>query len=140
MAGLIPDINCFLPGLKGKLNWTGLPRFLYRLKFQKHPRNCKGIAFGIAKDYQRMGIYPLLIDAMFQSGDQHNAKTYEYVDLATIRGHNEIMVKTCQQMNTHIHRVHIAYRKALVPGIKWEAFDMMDVEEVGMGVYGSDKE
>ncbi|MEM9929611.1 MAG: hypothetical protein AAF840_07320 [Bacteroidota bacterium] len=138
LAGLIPDINCFMKGVNGQLNWKGLPRFLWRLKFQKQPRNCKGIAFGIVSDYQRMGVYPLMVDAMFQSGNRHTSRTYKYVDMATIRGHNEVMVKTCRQMNTDIHRVHVAYRKALTPDAKWESFAMMDVEEVEMGVYGRD--
>ncbi len=136
MAGLIPDINCFMKGVNGKLDWKGLPRFLYRLKLQKQPRNCKGIAFGIVSEYQRMGVYPLMVDAMFQSGNQHNSKTYKYVDMATIRGHNEVMVKTCEKMNTKVHREHIAYRKALVDGANWDAFAMMDLSEVEMGNYG----
>ncbi|MFK8164202.1 MAG: hypothetical protein AB8H12_17285 [Lewinella sp.] len=136
MAGLIPDINCFMKGVNGKMDWKGLPRFLWRLKFQKKPRNCKGVAFGIASKYQGMGVYPLMIDAMYQGGDQHNRKTYKYVDLATIRGHNKVMVSTCRRMSTEVHRVHIAYRKALVSGATWDAFSMMDVEHVEMGVYG----
>ena len=136
LAGLIPDINCFLSGVNGKLDWKGLPRFLYRLKVQRQPRNCKGIAFGIAQDYQRQGVYPLMVDAMFQSGGQHNSSTYRYVDMATIRGHNKLMVDTCRQMNTEIHRVHVAYRKALEEGVEWEPFAMMDVSGVAMGEYG----
>lgn len=135
LAGLIPDINCFLHGVNGKMNWRGIPLFLWRLKFQQQ-RNCKGIAFGIAKDYQRQGVYPLMVDAMFQSGQQHNSRTYRYVDMATIRGHNELMVSTCRQMNTDIHRVHMAYRKALTPTANWEPFSMLDVSEVEMGTYG----
>lgn len=132
LAGLIPDLNCFLGGLNGKLNWLGLPQFLYRLKFQKR-RNCKGIAFGISQEYQRQGVYPLMVDAMFQSGNKHNARTYAYVDMATIRGHNNLMVSTCRQMNTEIHRVHLAYRKALVEGVEWQPFSMLDVSSVSMG-------
>lgn len=138
MAGLIPDINCFMSGINGKLDWKGLPLFMWRLKFQKQPRNCKGVAFGIVEKYQRMGVYPLMVDQMFQSGNKHNSRTYRYVDLATIRGHNEVMVKTCEKMGTKIHRVHIAYRKALVEETTWEPFTQLDVSEVGMGVYGSD--
>ncbi|PPK87142.1 hypothetical protein CLV84_0076 [Neolewinella xylanilytica] len=136
LAGLIPDINCFLGGVNGKLNWRGLPKFLYRLKFQRQPRNCKGIAFGIAREYQRQGVYPLMVDAMFQSGDRHTSRTYRYVDMATIRGHNKLMVDTCRQMNTDIHRVHLAYRKALTPDANWEPFEKLDVSEVPMGKYG----
>ncbi|WP_116127270.1 hypothetical protein [Lewinella sp. IMCC34183] len=137
LAGLIPDINCFLGGVNGKLNWLGLPKFLYRLKFQKQPRNCKGIAFGIAQDYQRQGVYPLMVDAMFQSGDRHTSRTYRYVDMATIRGHNKLMVDTCRQMNTDIHRVHVAYRRALTPEARWEPFDMLEVSGVDPGEYGA---
>lgn len=132
MAGLIPDINAFLHGLNGKMNWLTIPRFLWRLKFQKR-RNCKGIAFGIAQEYQRQGVYPLMVGAMYHSGDRHTSRTYRYVDMATIRGHNDVMVSTCKQMNTDIHRVHIAYRKALVPTAKWTPFKMLDVEEVALG-------
>ncbi|CAH1000762.1 Protein YghO [Neolewinella maritima] len=136
LAGLIPDINCFLGGVNGKLDWRGLPKFLYRLKFQKQPRDCKGIAFGIAQDYQRQGVYPLMVDAMFQSGNRHTSRTYRHVDMATIRGHNKLMVDTCRQMNTDIHRVHVAYRKALVEDGSWEPFAMMDVSTVPLGQYG----
>lgn len=135
LAGLIPDINCFMGGVNGKLDWKGLPRFWWRLKFQKQPRNCKGIAFGIVSEFQRMGVYPLMVDAMFQSGNRHTSRTYRYVDMATIRGHNELMVKTCRQMNTDIHRVHIAFRKPLVQGVSWESFAHMDVSGVAMGEY-----
>lgn len=140
LAGLIPDINCFQRGLRGKMNLLELPRFLYRLKFQKRPRNCKGIAFGIDQAYQRKGVYPLMVNAMFTSGDYHTSRTYRYVDMATIRGHNKVMVDTCRQMNTEIHRVHVAYRKALVDGVTWEGFAMMDVEGVAMGSYGAVEE
>lgn len=133
LAGLIPDINCFMTGVNGKLDWKGLPRFLWRLKFQKQPRNCKGVAFGIVDKFQRMGVYPLMVDAMFQSGNRHTSRTYRYVDMATIRGHNDVMVKTCEKMNTSIHRVHIAYRKALAEGVTWESFAQMDVKDVPMG-------
>ena len=134
LAGLIPDINCFLGGTRGRLSWySGLPKFLWRLQFQRRPRNCKGIAFGIAQDYQRQGVYPLMVDAMFQSGDYHTSRTYRYVDMATIRGHNKLMVDTCRQMNTEIHRVHVAYRKELVQGASWEPFAMLDVEGVARG-------
>ncbi|TXF89571.1 hypothetical protein FUA23_10245 [Neolewinella aurantiaca] len=136
LAGLIPDINCFMKDVNGKLDWKGLPRFLYRLKFQKKPRNCKGIAFGIVSEYQRMGVYPLMVDAMFQSGNRHTSRTYKYVDMATIRGHNEVMIKTCQKMNTDIHREHIAYRKALTKTASWEPFAMVDLSEMETGVYG----
>lgn len=132
LAGLIPDINGFLHGFDGTMKWWQLPKFLWRLKFQPQ-RNCKGIAFGIAKDYQRQGVYPLMVDAMYQSGEQYNARTYRYVDMATIRGHNDLMVSTCRQMNTDIHRVHIAYRKALEPGATWEPYKMLDTEWVSLG-------
>ena len=136
LAGLIPDINCFMKGVNGKMDWKGIPRFLWRLKFQKQPRNCKGVAFGIVDKFQRMGVYPLMVDAMFQSGNRHTSRTYRYVDMATIRGHNEVMVKTCQQMNTDVHRVHIAYRKALAQDAVWESFAQRDVTDVAMGTYG----
>ncbi|MEO0733768.1 MAG: hypothetical protein AAFZ52_13105 [Bacteroidota bacterium] len=137
LAGLIPDLNCFLGGTGGKLNWRGLPKLLWRLKFQKRPRNCKGIAFGIAKDHQRLGVYPLMVNAMFTSGNYHTSRVYKYVDMATIRGHNDVMVKTCRQMNTDIHRVHMAYRKALVTEAQWAPFAMLDLTEVAAGTYGA---
>ena len=139
LAGLIPDINCFLGGTRGKLDLLGLPKFLWRLKFQRRPRNCKGIAFGIAQEYQRQGVYPLMVNAMFTSGNYHTSRTYRYVDMATIRGHNQLMVDTCRQMNTEIHRVHVAYRKGLVPGARWEPFGMMEVGAVAPGEYGGNE-
>ncbi|MEL7162336.1 MAG: hypothetical protein AAFN92_16380, partial [Bacteroidota bacterium] len=82
-------------------------------------------------------VYPVNVGIHLPAGLHHTSRVYKYVDMATIRGHNEVMVKTCRQMNTDIHRVHMAYRKALVPEASWEAFAMMDLAEVPTGTYGA---
>ena len=56
--------------------------------------------------------------------------------LATERYHWAPTLLAVGQMNTDIHRVHIAYRKALTPEASWESFDQMDVSGVDLGIYG----
>ncbi len=132
IAALIPDLNDYLDGFDGRLSWWKLPRLLWRLKFQKR-LGVKGIAFGIDQDYQRKGVFPLLIEYMYSVNDEYNPRTYEYVDLATIRGYNDIMVETCRQIGNEPHRVHMAYRKPLVEGLDWTPFKQLDVAHVSLG-------
>ena len=132
LGALIPDLNRYFKGLNGKLRWYQIPWFLYRLKYRPEP-GCKGIAFGIDAEYQRKGVFPVMIEFMFKTGNEHNSRVYGHVDLATIRGHNDIMVETCYTMGVSIHRVHQAYRKAIQPGLEWEPFKQLDVSEVDMG-------
>lgn len=132
LCGLIPDLNEFFRGMKGKVRWYQLPLLLYRLRFQKR-HSVKGIAFGVHVDYHRKGVFPLMIDYMYHVGNEHNGRVYEVVDLATIRGHNDMMVETCRSMNVAIKRVHIAYRKMLNPDLPWEPFKQLDVSDISLG-------
>ncbi|MEM7571810.1 MAG: GNAT family N-acetyltransferase [Bacteroidota bacterium] len=132
LAAFIPDINGFMHGFRGKLNWQTLPRFLWRLKFQKQ-RNFKGVALGVAEEYQKRGLYAVMCHELYKDGDRHVMKTYEAMDLATIRGHNDLMIASCRAIGTDIHRIHLAYRKSLVEGVDWEPFKMQPEEEVAMG-------
>ncbi|MEM6397817.1 MAG: hypothetical protein AAF741_15820 [Bacteroidota bacterium] len=132
LGGFVPDINGFMEGFKGKLNWRTLPRFLWRLKFKKE-RNFKGIALGVAPRYQKKGLYALLSHELYSEGDSHILRVYENMELATIRGHNDIMIASCKAIGTNPHRIHLAYRKALTPEAKWESYHMIPEEEVEMG-------
>ena len=132
LAAFIPDINGFMQGFKGKLNWQTVPRFLWRLKFQKQ-RNFKGVALGVADEYQKRGLYAVMCHELYTDGDSHVMKTYEAMDLATIRGHNDLMIASCRAIGTDIHRIHLAYRKGLVEGAEWEPFNMQPEEVVEMG-------
>lgn len=132
LGGFVPDINGFMKGFKGKLNWKTLPRFLWRLKFQKE-RNFKGIALGVAPKYQKRGLYALLSHELYSEGDGHIRRVYDNMELSTIRGHNDIMIASCKAIGTNPHRIHLAYRKALSPDAKWEAYHMIPEEEVEIG-------
>ncbi|MEL6668050.1 MAG: hypothetical protein AAFP08_03715 [Bacteroidota bacterium] len=132
LGGFVPDINGFMKGFKGKLNWRTLPIFLWRLKFQK-ARNFKGIALGVAPKYQRRGLYALLSHELYSEGDSHILRVYENMELSTIRGHNDIMIASCKAIGTNPHRIHLAYRKALTPDAKWEAYNMIPEDEVDIG-------
>jgi GNAT superfamily N-acetyltransferase len=92
-SAFLPDLNPYLKGLRGKLNWWRLPIFLFRLKTAK-VKNVKGVAFGIHPEYQGKGVFPILAAHM---NNDHNHKRYDKVIMATIRGHNIKMVKTCMQ-------------------------------------------
>lgn len=132
LCGLIPELNEFFRGFGGRVRWYQLPQLLYRLRFQRR-HSVKGIAFGVHVDYQRKGVFPLMIDFMYRSGNCHNARVYDVVDLATIRGHNDIMVESCRSMGVDITRVHIAYRKPLRDDLAWEPFKQLDVAQVSYG-------
>ena len=104
---LMPDLNPYLKGLKGKVHgWRGL---LFMLRFKlTDKKNIKGVAFGIIPEYQSKGVYPLLIDFL---GTQKLFKKYQKVYLATIRANNEVMVNTTMNLGVQVERVHYTFRK-----------------------------
>jgi GNAT superfamily N-acetyltransferase len=122
-CAFLPDLNPYLKGLKGKLNWWRLPIFLFRLKTAR-VKNVKGVAFGIHPEYQGKGVFPIIADHMH---NDHNKKYYDKAIMATIRGHNTRMVKTCMQLGTKIDRVHVTYRKILDDRIPFEPFEFYPV-------------
>ncbi len=123
-CALLPDLNRYLKGLQGKLNWWRLPIFLFRLKTAR-VKDVKGVAFGIHPEYQGKGTFAVIVDHMH---NEHNNKYYDKVILATIRGHNSIMIKTCQQMGANIDRVHVTYRKIIDEAIPFEPFEFYEVK------------
>ena len=82
------------------------------------------MAFGIHPEYQGKGVFPILAAHM---NNDHNHKRYDKVIMATIRGHNIKMVKTCMQLGTEIDRVHVTYRKILDDSIPFEPFEFYPV-------------
>jgi hypothetical protein len=118
-AGFIPDINPFLKPFKGRLNLLRIPLFLWRLK--SAPKHLlKGIALGIDPAYQRIGAFAVLIDALY---DEHLRWRYSDFYLATIRGHNSVMIKSIMNLGVEIQRVHLAFRKMMDPQLPLEPFD-----------------
>ncbi|MEZ4988883.1 MAG: hypothetical protein R2824_00675 [Saprospiraceae bacterium] len=129
IAGLHPDINPFLKHAKGKLSWWKLPKFLYKLRFDR-PQWLKGIIFGVHPEFQGKGVFALMIDHLAQVNNQYNLKRHSHLVLCTIRGHNTIMVNTMDKLGVKPDRVHIAYRKMLEPGLKVEQLDFIDTSDV----------
>lgn len=105
---LIPEINPFMKHAKGKLNLWNKIRFAIRKKMAHKP-DIKGVAMGIHPDYQSKGVFMLIADALYD----YAVKNYSHVLLATIRGHNSVMIKTTKKLNVDVDRVHIAFRKSL---------------------------
>lgn len=122
-CGLYPEVNPFFKPMNGKMRWWKLPGFLWRIKRTK-PKDIKGMLFGIQPDYQRKGVFPLIVDFLYTP---HVLANYEHILLATIRGHNKIMVDTCTSMGVKPDRVHVAYRKMLDETIEFKALDFMEV-------------
>lgn len=138
IVALLPDLNKYFRGLDGRLPWYQIPRLLYRVHTFRET-GCKGIAFGVDTEYQRRGVFPLMVDYMYFVNNEHNRRRYEYVDLSTIRGWNALMVKSCQSMGTEPHREHMAYRKALVDDVTWTPLAQTDVSHVEMGPVPEDR-
>ncbi|MDV7389880.1 hypothetical protein RZS08_00945, partial [Arthrospira platensis SPKY1] len=89
-----------------------LPGFLWQ-KYFLRPQKVKGIAFGIANEWQRRGLFACIVQHMYESDNHANPTKYSDILLATIRGHNMAMNNVVQTLNVKIQRVHIAYRKML---------------------------
>ncbi len=122
-CGLLPEVNPFLKPANGKLNLRTLPGFLWRLKTTR-PQMVKGVAFGIHPDFQRKGIFPLMVDFLYQPAV---TRRYSHILLATIRGHNKVMLDTCANLGVRPDRVHIAFRKMLDDSLPLEPFDFLEI-------------
>jgi len=121
-CAMLTDLNPFLKGLGGKLNWWRLPIFLFRLKTAKI-KDVKGVAFGIHPEYQGKGTFAVIVDHMH---NEHNNKHYDKAIMATIRGHNARMIKTCLQLGGKVDRIHVTYRKILDDSIPFEPFEFYE--------------
>ncbi len=122
-CGLYPEVNPFFRRANGKLQWWKLLRFLWELK--RTPRKgLKGMLFGIHPEFQRKGVFPLMVDFLYTP---YLVEHYEDFYLATIRGHNKMMVETCSNLNVTPQRVHVAYRKMLDETIEFKPLDFIEV-------------
>lgn len=122
-AAFMPDLNPFLRKYNGKLPWYRLPNFLLRIRRAKS-HLLKGIAFGIDPEYQRRGAFAALIDYIY---NEHTRTRYSHFYLATIRGHNSVMVKSISNLGVKVERVHIAYRKMIGEQFPLDPFPFMDL-------------
>ncbi len=120
---LYPDINPFLKHAKGKLNWRTIPIFLWKSRFAK-TKTAKGMGFGIHPEFQSKGIFALLVDYLCSP---KNLQKYPYMCLAQIRTHNHDIRSMYAKLEVEIDRVHVAYRKALKPGVEIEPFEFIEV-------------
>lgn len=132
MVAILPDLNKYFRRLNGRLRWHYIPWLLYRIHTYQES-GCKGIAFGVDSEYQRLGVFPFMVDYLYYAKNEHNRRHHKYVDLSTIRGWNERMVKSCRSMGTEPHREHMAYRKALADNVEWTTLTQTDVSHVEMG-------
>lgn len=123
-AAFMPDLNPFLRRYKGKLRWYQIPGFLLRIRRAKS-HLLKGIAFGIDPEYQRRGAFAALIDYIY---NEHTCTRYANFYLATIRGHNTVMVKSISNLGVEVERVHLAYRKMIDQQLPLDPFPFMEVE------------
>ncbi len=122
-CGLLPEVNPFFKHAHGRLNLWKLFGFLWRLKTAR-PQMVKGVAFGIHPDFQRKGVFPLMVDHLYIPA---TTKRYSHIVLATIRGHNKIMLDTCANLGVKPDRVHLAFRKMLDDTLPFEPFEFIEV-------------
>lgn len=116
-AALLPEINPFMKANNGKFGWWQKMMFFLRFKFMKK-RLIKGLAFGIVPEYQKKGVFSVLVDFLYE---KHGNGPYEEILLATIRGHNKVMIKTALGLGVKIDREHIAFRKMIDPDVPFKA-------------------
>lgn len=122
-CALFPDVNFLLKPAKGRLNWRTIPFFFLRRAMAK-TFNAKGIGFGVHPDFQSKGVFPFIVEFLASSD---NIKKYPYMYLTTIRAHNAEIIALYRRLNVGVDRVHIAFRKALEPGVPIEPFPFIEV-------------
>ena len=123
-AAFMPDLNPFLLKQAGRLRWYQIPGFLLRIRRAKK-HLLKGIAFGIDPEYQRKGAFAALIAAIY---NDHTRTRYSDFYLATIRGHNSVMVKSISNLGVAVERVHLAYRKMIDEQLPLAPFPFLEIE------------
>jgi len=121
-AAFIPDINPYLRKANGKLNFLSIPGFFYRLKTAREML-LKGIAFGILPEYQGTGVFAVLVAKAHASP---TVTRYQNYYLATIRGHNSLMIKSITKLAVQVNRVHLSFRKNLDPAIPFEPYPFLE--------------
>lgn len=112
---LMPEINQFLKGAKGKINPFTLPGIIFK-KFRPGKKILKGVSFGIHPDYQGKGVMATIVDALYD----HANKNYSHLLLTTIRKLNKKMLKAVDHLKVEVDREHISYRKILDDKIAFE--------------------
>lgn len=117
-CALLPDINALLKPVRGKLSWWKLPAFLWH-RFRTKTYDAKGIGFGVHPEYQSKGGYAAIMVGM---STERNMRRYPYMYLTTVRAHNHDAVSVYSKLSVEVDRIHVAYRKALVPGAAIEPF------------------
>ena len=122
-CALLPGVNPYFKPAKGKMNWWGILNFLIRFKFARK-RILKGAAFGIHKEFQRKGVFSVMVDFLYTP---RLLRRYGDVRLSTIRGHNKIMTATIRSLGVQPVVAHYAYRKMVDPAIKHEPFEFMEL-------------
>lgn len=122
---LLPDIAPYVRFANGRLSMWKLPVFLFKFKTARR-RSLKGIAFGIDPAHQRKGLYSIMVDTLYS---EYIKTRYPVYYLAGIRAHNEVMVKSTLNLGVQIDRVHLTYRKNLLPDIPFEPFPFIDIDE-----------
>lgn len=123
---LLQEINHYLKPAKGKLRWWNILYLLYKLRFGRK-RKLKGVAFGTHADYQRMGLFPVMVDYLYYTHKPSTVIVYPEFYLTTVRGHNKIMVDSMFKMGVKVQRVHVAYRKMLDPDAPFEPHSFLEV-------------
>lgn len=123
---LFPDVNTFFKPLKGKMNILKGLQFLYNLHRAKK-KDIKGVAFGIHPDFHKKGVYSLMVQKLYDTPGL--TEGYEYINLATIRSYNDIMIKSTANLGVRVDRIHYTYRKVIDPSFEFKPFVFIPEEE-----------
>lgn len=119
-----PDINPLLKSARGKLAWWKIPGLIFRLKTAKK-LFIKGTGFAIHPDFKTKGAFALIIEFMASPA---LSRKYQYYFLTTVRAHNKEAVSLYFKAGKmQVDRVHIGYRKALLPGVVVIPNEFMEV-------------
>lgn len=120
MMIMLPEVNDIFKHLHGRFDIWAKLKFLY-LNWQRH-RYCRritGIAFGIVPRFQGRGV-----DAAFVSCLESEALKadfpYEQVELNWVGDFNPVMMRLVEDIDFHVRKKHITYRKIFDPSIPFE--------------------
>ncbi|MEW6685419.1 MAG: hypothetical protein AB1393_04350 [Candidatus Edwardsbacteria bacterium] len=103
----VPDYNFVLKKIDGKLNLSGMIKFLY---YRRKIKGIRVLIMGVIHSYQKRGIEAAMILNLFKNG---KAKGYEYAELSWILEDNVLMNRLAEMIGGKKYKTYRIYEMAI---------------------------
>jgi hypothetical protein len=118
---MMPDVNQIFKYVNGKLDIFGKLKFLY-YKATKPMTKIKGLVFGIAPQYQNLGLDAALVYHFHKEAAQK--AQYTIAEISWVGGFNPKMQSLMKGMNGEVSKVHITYRKLFDENLPFKPYEL----------------